>query len=119
MPADAGRRTVRVSTDLDPDDVRRNSVKYRYHPLLKTGGTLGSNLTTLREKLLAFNDRSMHWPVELRLRIHDDWIAGRYLAQFNELTGNGRKGRDCGETCPAVLQPKAGTAARSSSRQSP
>lgn len=103
-PADAGRHDSRSPAMLDPADVRRSVQKYRYHPLLKTGGTLGSNLTTLREKLLAFNDRTMFWPAQRRLQLHTEWIERRYLAQFNASTQQGRRGRDCGETCPAVCK---------------
>lgn len=75
--------------------------KYRYHPKLQTGGTLGANLSGLRDRLLAFNHRSVEWPREVREEIHSRLVAGHYLAQHQKDTDGGKKGKDCGETCPA------------------
>jgi glyceraldehyde-3-phosphate dehydrogenase (ferredoxin) len=87
-----------------PEDIERATIKYRYHPQLKTGGTFGSNFTNLREKMLAWNARSVLQPPEERLEAYERLVERHYLRQFNEeIVARGR-GRDCGETCPAVCK---------------
>jgi len=87
-----------------PADVERATIKYRYHPQLKTGGTFGSNFTNLREKMLAWNARSVLDTPERRLEAYERLVERHYLRQFNEeIVARGR-GRDCGETCPAVCK---------------
>ena len=101
-PPDAGY-LARPPAAAMPDarDVAEALKKYRYHPALKAGGTLGANLASLRDRLLAFNHLSMEWPRALREQIHERLVEGHYLAQHRHDTGGGKKGRDCGETCPA------------------
>ena len=102
VKADAGY-AIRPPAAGMPDarDVGDALKKYRYHPALKAGGTLGANLASLRDRLLAFNHLSMGWPREMREQIHTRLVEGHYLAQHRHDTDGGKKGRDCGETCPA------------------
>jgi glyceraldehyde-3-phosphate dehydrogenase (ferredoxin) len=80
------------------------TTKYRYHPLLGTGGTFGSNFSTLREKFLGFNARTIYATPEER----DEWYArlvqGHYLRQYKEEQTGTKGSHDCGETCPAVCK---------------
>ncbi|HEV8324547.1 MAG TPA: aldehyde ferredoxin oxidoreductase N-terminal domain-containing protein [Myxococcota bacterium] len=89
---------------IDPADVRAATRKYRYAPDLRTGGTLGANLTRLGPLLLSFNARSVGWPLALRERLHERLVAGHYLRQYNDEIVVPRRFRDCGETCPAVCK---------------
>ncbi len=100
--ADAGY-APRPTTDALPSApaLASSLAKYRYHPALKAGGTLGANLAGLRDRLLAFNHRSVDWPRAVREAIHERLVEGHFLRQHREDTDGGRKGRDCGETCPA------------------
>ena len=93
-----------VQLDLDPDDVRRATAKYRYDPQLRTGGTLGANLSRLGPLLLSFNWASVGWPLEVREGIHQLLVAGHYLRQYDDEIVRPRRFRDCGETCPAVCK---------------
>jgi glyceraldehyde-3-phosphate dehydrogenase (ferredoxin) len=93
---------------VSADTVERATVKYRYHPGLKTGGTFGSNFTTLREKLLAWNARSTLAPVEERVAAYEALVEHHYLSQFNDEVVATKSYRDCGETCPAVCKKVAG-----------
>jgi glyceraldehyde-3-phosphate dehydrogenase (ferredoxin) len=95
----AGERAP-VGNFVPPETMAAATVKYRYDPRLKTGGTLGGNLASLREKLLCMNHTSIHWSREKRAAAWERLVGGHYLAQFREGM-KGRRGRDCGETCPA------------------
>jgi glyceraldehyde-3-phosphate dehydrogenase (ferredoxin) len=91
----------RAAAMPEPREVEEAMRKYRYQPRLQAGGTLGANLASLRDRLLAFNHRSMHWSRERREEIHARLVEGHYLAQHRRDTDGGRKGKDCGEICPA------------------
>jgi glyceraldehyde-3-phosphate dehydrogenase (ferredoxin) len=95
----AGERAP-VGNFVPPEMMAAATVKYRYDPRLKTGGTLGGNLASLREKLLCMNHSSIRWSREKRAAAWERLVGGHYLAQFREGM-KGRRGRDCGETCPA------------------
>jgi glyceraldehyde-3-phosphate dehydrogenase (ferredoxin) len=95
----AGERQP-VGNLVPPEAMQAATIKYRYDPRLKTGGTLGGNLASLREKLLCMNARSIYWPAARREAAWDRLVLRHYLAQFQEGM-RGRRGRDCGETCPA------------------
>jgi len=101
-PRDAGY-LVRPPAGAVPDaaSLASSLQKYRYHPKLETGGTLGANLSGLRERMLAFNHASVEWSRDVREEIHARLVRGHYLAQHQKDTGGGKKGKDCGETCPA------------------
>ena len=93
-----------VETTAPSREMVEATRKYRYHPLLQTGGTLGANLTTLREKLLAFNARSVTLPQPVRERLYEELVVQGYLRQHNAELKKSGASRDCGETCPAVCK---------------
>ncbi len=81
-----------------------STAKYRFDPKFRSGGTFGANYHTLREKVLAFNYRSVLMDDETRLGIHDRLIQGHYLRQFDEeIIGKGNH-FNCGEPCGAVCK---------------
>jgi glyceraldehyde-3-phosphate dehydrogenase (ferredoxin) len=80
------------------------TVKYRFDPKFKTGGTFGSNYHSLRERALSFNYTSVNFADEQRVRIHERLIAGHYLKQFDEEIVAKQKNFNCGEPCGAVCK---------------
>jgi glyceraldehyde-3-phosphate dehydrogenase (ferredoxin) len=90
----------RLGRPLELAALERTS-KYRFDPKFKTGGTFGSNFHTLRERALSFNYRSVLFPDETRVRIHERLIAGHYLRQFDQeiAARHQEKSATCGEPC--------------------
>ncbi|HEY3355014.1 MAG TPA: aldehyde ferredoxin oxidoreductase C-terminal domain-containing protein [Polyangia bacterium] len=84
------------------------TTKYRYDPALQTGGTLGVNLTKLKDKLFFFNYRSVDWPTAQRLALHQDVILPHYLKQFNDETIETKEFSHCGEPCMAACKKMRG-----------
>ena len=80
------------------------TTKYRYDPELKTGGTFGVNFSNVGDYLLAFNYRSMYWTDAQRREVHEKFILGHYLKQFNEETIQKKQQKTCGEPCAAVCK---------------
>ncbi len=80
------------------------TVKYRYDPKIKTGGTFGVNLHNIRDKLMTFNYRSTFAPRDERLRHHKAFIVDHYLKQFNEETIEPKNFDHCGEPCPVACK---------------
>jgi glyceraldehyde-3-phosphate dehydrogenase (ferredoxin) len=80
------------------------TTKYRYDPAFETGGTFGVNFATLKENIIAFNYRTIHWTDEQRLKLHKEFIVDHYLKQFNEETIVPKQQRTCGEPCAAVCK---------------
>ena len=95
-----GKKGTQVDQDM--------TIKYRYDPKLATGGTFGSNLQTIGDKLMTFNYRSTFEPKEARLRQHRDFILGHYLRQFNEETIAHKKFEHCGEPCATACKKMQG-----------
>ncbi|MFP4366936.1 MAG: hypothetical protein ACLFQA_07565 [Bacteroidales bacterium] len=62
------------------------TAKYRYDPVFNTGGTFGVNLTTMNERIIAFNYRTLYLGKEERLDLHKRFVVDHYLKQFNEET---------------------------------
>ena len=80
------------------------TTKYRFDPKFQTGGTFGANYATLGGRILAFNYRNIHWTEEERLALHERFILGHYLKQFNEEIIQPKKQHTCGEPCTAVCK---------------
>ncbi|MFO7723066.1 MAG: aldehyde ferredoxin oxidoreductase N-terminal domain-containing protein [Bacteroidales bacterium] len=80
------------------------TTKYRFDPKFDTGGTLGINFKTVKGDLIAFNYRSIYWPEEERLKLHQEFILDHYLKQFNEETIQTKQQKNCGEPCVAVCK---------------
>jgi glyceraldehyde-3-phosphate dehydrogenase (ferredoxin) len=85
-----------------------STTKYRFDPRLKTGGTFGVNYTTLAGRMLFFNYRSIYLQEQERLDIHEKFILGHYLEQFNQETIVPKKQKNCGEPCAAVCKKMRG-----------
>lgn len=99
---------TREPLEVTPEQLRATA-KYRYQPLLGTGGTFGSNFSTLREKFLGFNARTIYLDPDERERLYERLVRGHYLKQFKEEMRRPGASRDCGETCPAVCKKVRGT----------
>jgi len=84
------------------------TTKYRFDPKFDTGGTFGVNYTTLEERIIAFNYRTIFMPKEERLAIHKNLIVDHYLKQFNEETIKAKQQKTCGEPCAAVCKKMRG-----------
>ncbi|MDX9709011.1 MAG: aldehyde ferredoxin oxidoreductase N-terminal domain-containing protein [Trichloromonas sp.] len=80
------------------------TTKYRYDEKLKTGGTFGVNYATMGGKILAFNYRTIDWSEDRRVELHQKFIVGHYLKQFNDETIANKQQATCGEPCPAVCK---------------
>lgn len=80
------------------------TVKYRYDEGLKSGGTFGANMTTLKGCLLSFNWQSVYKSDEERKKLYDNLVAGHYLKQFNEEIVEPRSFTTCGEHCVAACK---------------
>ena len=78
--------------------------KYYYDEALKTGGTFGSNYTTLKDWFLSFNWNSIYYTDSQRQEMYEKMIKGHYLKQFNEEIIEPRKFTTCGETCPIMCK---------------
>ncbi|MBU1975004.1 MAG: hypothetical protein KKG59_01220 [Nanoarchaeota archaeon] len=78
--------------------------KYRYVEKLKTGGTLGVNLTASKEWVPMFNWKSVNYPKEQRKDLYDKFILNGYLKEFNEQTIEPKQFRNCGEACVAMCK---------------
>ena len=80
------------------------TTKYRYDPKFNTGGTFGVNYASIGDDIAAFNYRTIKWSREARRDLHERFIIGHYLKQFNEETIQTRQQRTCGEPCAAVCK---------------
>ncbi|RLE57359.1 MAG: glyceraldehyde-3-phosphate ferredoxin oxidoreductase [Thermoprotei archaeon] len=82
------------------------TVKYRYDPSVGSGGTFGVNMSTLKEKSVLFNWKSIYLGKEERLRLWESLIRDHYLKQFNEeiIANKPKTFKTCGEPCPAVCK---------------
>ena len=86
-----------------------STVKYRFDPVVDTGGTFGVNYATLDDRLLAFNYRTIYPPADERRQLHQQLIVQHYLRQFNEETIKPRQQATCGEPCAAVCKKMHGS----------
>lgn len=80
------------------------TTKYRYDEKFDTGGTFGVNYATMGGRIMAFNYRTIYQTEEERTALHQKFIVGHYLKQFNEETIANRQQATCGEPCAAVCK---------------
>ena len=80
------------------------TTKYRFEPDIDTGGTFGVNYATMGGSMIAFNYKSIYMTEEQRCDIHERFILGHYLKQFNEETIKPKQQYTCGEPCVAVCK---------------
>jgi glyceraldehyde-3-phosphate dehydrogenase (ferredoxin) len=78
--------------------------KYRYDEKFNTGGTFGVNFAGVGGRIMAFNYRTNSWSEEQRLALHQDFVVGHYLKQFNDETIKTKQQFTCGEPCVAVCK---------------
>lgn len=78
--------------------------KYRYDEKVGTGGTFGVNYATMGGRILAFNYRTIFWPEEERVALHQHFVVNHYLKQFNDETIAAKQQATCGEPCVAVCK---------------
>ncbi|MEM4244616.1 MAG: aldehyde ferredoxin oxidoreductase N-terminal domain-containing protein [Candidatus Nanoarchaeia archaeon] len=78
--------------------------KYYYDDTLKSGGTFGSNFTTLKEWFLSFNWNSVYYTDSQRQEMYKTLIQEHYLKQFNEEIIQPKNFTTCGETCPIMCK---------------
>ncbi|HSW61162.1 MAG TPA: aldehyde ferredoxin oxidoreductase C-terminal domain-containing protein [bacterium] len=81
-----------------------STTKYRFDPKLGTGGTFGVNYATIKDRILAFNYKTIFDSQESRLELTKKHITDHYLRQFNEETIEKKQQATCGEPCPAVCK---------------
>ncbi len=78
--------------------------KYNFVDILKTGGTLGVNYSSLGVNLLSFNYTSVKKDEKTREDIDKNFIKNHYLKQFNEETIETRNFKNCGEPCAVMCK---------------
>ncbi|MBU2574109.1 MAG: aldehyde ferredoxin oxidoreductase [Elusimicrobia bacterium] len=94
---------ARYKTTLAAKDLAATA-KYRFKDDLKTGGTFGVNFATLKGRMMSFNYKSIYWDEAERVDLHQKFVVGHYLKQFNEETIAGKQAATCGEPCVAVCK---------------
>jgi len=80
------------------------TMKYNYVDILKTGGTLGVNYSSLGGDLLSFNYESVHKTENQRQNLNKKFITEHYLKQFNEETIATKSQKTCGEPCATMCK---------------
>lgn len=93
----------RYAKKLGAKDVEA-TIKYRFDPVVGTGGTLGVNYATMGGRQLAFNYGTIAWSEPERVSLHAELIRDHYLAQFNAETIVPRDQHNCGEPCAALCK---------------
>ena len=83
---------------------KKVGAKYHYVDILKSGGTLGVNYSTLGENLLSFNYSSVHNTQEQREELDDKFVKSHYLKQFNKETIETKSEKHCGEPCAIMCK---------------
>ncbi len=83
------------------------TVKYRFDPSIKTGGTFGVNYPHYKELVPTLNYNHVYYSRGLRLEIHGK-IMDSYWKPFEEQVFDGGKltsaSKNCGEPCPVVCK---------------
>ena len=111
MPPDAGLKTKELNpwfiehfgdkmTKVDMAGTK----KYHFDPAIGTGGTFGANNHNLKDLMMTFNYRSVNHEKSERAVLHEKFIAGHYLAQFNEETIKPKNFDHCGEPCSVACK---------------
>ncbi len=80
------------------------TVKYRYDPKTKTGGTFGNNYAYYNGLNPSFNWTYIYWGREERSKFFKDVISKTYIESFNKETIEKRLWRTCDEPCTAVCK---------------
>ncbi len=83
---------------------KESTKKYNYVDVLKTGGTLGVNYSSLGTDLLTFNYTSVKKDEKAREKIDKKFIKEHYLKQFNKETIEPKNFKNCGEPCAVMCK---------------
>ena len=83
---------------------KKVTAKYNFVDILKSGGTLGVNYSTLGGDLLSFNYKSIYKSQEQRVDLNEKFITNHYLKQFNEETIVTKSQKTCGEPCATMCK---------------
>ncbi|NOX14982.1 MAG: aldehyde ferredoxin oxidoreductase [Epsilonproteobacteria bacterium] len=84
------------------------TTKYRFDSNFETGGTFGVNYANMGGSMFSFNYKSIYMSEEERVKIHQEFVLGHYLKQFNEETIATKSEKNCGEPCVAVCKKMKG-----------
>lgn len=86
------------------DVLNEKTVKYRYDPKIRTGGTFGVNYPHYRDLLPLFGFKSIYMTKEERIK-HADLVLELFWKPFQvEVFERGRSWYNCGEPCPVVCK---------------
>ena len=83
--------------------ISEKTVKYRYNPKLKTGGTFGGNYPAEGDFVPILNWQMPYIPKEERIKIHEN-IMKYYWEPFNKEAIETKNWTNCGEPCPVVCK---------------
>ena len=83
--------------------ISEKTVKYKYNPKLKTGGTFGGNYPAEGDFVPILNWQMPYIPKEDRIKIHEN-IMKYYWEPFNKEAIETKNWTNCGEPCPVVCK---------------
>lgn len=83
--------------------INEKTVKYKYNPKLKTGGTFGGNYPAEGDFVPILNWQMPYIPKEERIKIHEN-IMKYYWEPFNKEAIETKNWTNCGEPCPVVCK---------------
>lgn len=85
------------------DVISEKTVKYKYNPKLKTGGTFGGNYPAEGDFVPILNWGMPYIEKEERIKIHEN-IMKLYWEPFNREAIETKNWTNCGEPCPVVCK---------------
>lgn len=83
--------------------ISEKTVKYKYNPKLKTGGTFGGNYPAEGDFVPILNWQMPYINKEERIKIHEN-IMKHYWEPFNKEAIEPRNWTTCGEPCPVACK---------------
>ncbi|RLF88199.1 glyceraldehyde-3-phosphate:ferredoxin oxidoreductase, partial [Thermococci archaeon] len=83
--------------------IGEKTVKYKYNPKLKTGGTFGGNYPAEGDFVPILNWQMPYIPKEERIKIHEN-IMKLYWEPFNKEAIETKNWTTCGEPCPVACK---------------
>jgi len=103
---DERARKVIEKTSQKPymEAILEATVKYRFDPKLKSGGTFGSNYPHLQIYTPMFNFSMIYMSREERERLWRSLMGKKWWAKFNEEVMKIKAFKTCGEPCPVACK---------------